>query len=59
MCRNEVIDRYIHCIMQNLNFKKCTGFRILFSRSKHRSMCLADLFRGQAGWIFCGKGLKI
>ena len=33
---NEVIDRYMHCIMQNL--KQCTGFHILFSRSKHRSL---------------------
>ena len=39
--------------------KKCTGFHILFSRSKHRSLCRVDLSRGQAWWIFCGNGLKI
>ena len=28
MFKNEVIGRYMHCIMQNL-FKKCTGLHIL------------------------------
>ena len=36
--------------------KKCTGFHIQADLNK--SHCI-DLFRGQAGWIFCGKGLKI
>ena len=53
MCNNKIIDCYMHCFMQNL--KKNTQVSI----QSLADLNIGDLFLGQAGWIFCGKCIKI
>ena len=47
MFKNKVIDRYMHCFMQNL--KKMHN--LAYTSSKHESLCRVDLYCGQAGWM--------
>ena len=56
MYRNEVIDRYMYCIMQDLK-KQCTDFHILFSRSKLHCVELT-FFEGKLGGFFVVKVFK-
>ena len=58
MFENEVIDRYMHYSAYYAESKKNTGFRILFSRSKHNLLYRVDLFEGKLGGFFVVKVYK-
>ena len=57
MFKNEVIDRYMHCIKQN--FKKNAQVSIYTLADLNIGHCVELTFFEGRLVIFCGKGLKI
>ena len=58
MFKNEVIDRYIHYIIQNL--KKNAQVSIYPLADLNIGHCVElTFFEGKLGGFFCGKGIKI
>ena len=59
MFKIEVIDRYMHCIMQNFFFKNAQ-VSIYSLADLNKGHCVELTFlEDKLGGFFCGKGLKI